>query len=126
MKSEYFVLDVRTTVIHICVLAAVVCGLSYWGGRLDAAFGWLVGTGIGFADYLVLYRSVVRNLDKSPHKALAGMRKSWLVRLAVMTAAVLFSIKVGLVMAAVMIAILAVHAITLVDAVWLACRRRKA
>lgn len=126
MKPEELTLDVGTTFAHTGLVAVCVCAVCYWNGSAATAWGWLTGTAIGLVDYLIMFCAVVRNLDKPFHKAFAGMRKSWMARLAVMTAAVLFSIKAGLVMAAVMIAILAIHVITLVDAIWLSCRMRKA
>ncbi len=125
MKPEAFTLDIGTTFVHTLLVAGGVGAFCYGNGNVQFAWGWLAGTLIGLVDYLIMYRSVARNLDKSPQKALAGMRKSWMARLAVMTAAALLSIKAGLAMAAVMIAVLAVHAITLLDAIWLAYRRRR-
>lgn len=125
MKPEELTLDIGTTFAHTGLVAVVIGVLSCTRGNEQFAWGWLVGTAIGLVDYLIMYRAVVRNLDKSPQKALAAMRKSWMARLAVMTAAALLSIKAGLAMAAVMIAVLAVHAITLLDAIWLAYRRRR-
>ena len=126
MKPQEFALSIRMTFTHALLVAGAV---SLWCWRLnhsDWLFGWLGGTGAGLIDYLIFYFFVVRNLDKSPRQALISMRKSWMARLAVMTAAVLFMLKSGFFMASVMIAILAIHAITLVDAICLSRRRGRA
>lgn len=126
MKSREFALNIRMTFTHALLAAGLISLLFYQSARFDWLIGWWTGTGIGLIDYLLFYFFVVRNLDKQPHQALASMRKSWMARLAAMTAAVLFSLKGGLAMAAVMLAVLAIHAITLVDAICLARRQGKA
>ena len=126
MKPQEFALSIRMTFTHALLAAGAVSLLCWRLDRSDWLFGWLGGTGAGLIDYLIFYIFVVRNLDKQPHQALISMRKSWIARLAVMTAAVLFMLKSGLFMASVMIAILAIHAITLVDAICLSRRRGRA
>ena len=125
MKSESFVLSAWMTVAHVCLLAILVSLLAVRLNAPNMATGWWAGTIIGLIDYLIMYFLIIRNADKPAHKAFAGMRKGWIIRFAFVTISVLLSFKYGFAMAAVMIAILAVHAITLIDAVWLAYRRSK-
>ena len=126
MKPKEFALSIRMTLAHAVLAAGAVSLLCWRLDRNDWLLGWLGGTSAGLIDYLIFYFFVVRNLDKPPQQALLSMRKSWMSRLAVMTAAVLFMLKGGFFMASVMIAILAVHVITLVDAICLSRRRGKA
>ena len=126
MKSQEFALSIRMTFTHAFLIAGVVSFLCYQSMRFDWLIGWWIGTGIGLIDYLIFYFFVVCNLDKPPRQALLSMRKSWIARLGAMTAAVLIMLKSGFFMASVMIAILGVHAITLVDAICLSRRLGKA
>ena len=126
MKSESFVLSAWMTVAHVCLLAILVSLLAVRFNAPNMATGWWAGTVIGLIDYLIMYFSIVLNTGNLPQKAIAGMHKGLLARLTVITAAVLASLKYGLYAPGVLIAIFAVHIITLLDAIWLAYRREKA
>lgn len=126
MKSESFVFSAWMTVTHVCLLAILVTFFAVQVLAKQVAVAWWIGTVIGLADYLIMYFTIKLNAGNSPSKAIAGMHKGWLARLAVITVAVLASLKCGLYAPGVLIAIFAVHIITLLDAIWLAHRREKA
>ena len=126
MKSECFALSVRMTILHVGLLSILVSLLAVWFDAQNAAVSWWFGALIGLTDYLIMYFSIVLNAGNLPQQAIAGMHKGWLARLAVITTAVLISLKCGLNAPSVLIAIFAVHIITLLDAIWLAYCREKA